>query len=83
VELESWQESLTLELSEAAFQRWFGPDAAYRSRLETVINGADIARVEAGFRGQLRALLPQRLRHQRLIARRLISQPTAPARLGP
>jgi putative ATPase len=83
VELESWQESLTLELSEAAFQRWFGPEAAYRSRLETVMNGADIARLEAGFRGQLKALLPQRLRHQRLIARRSKSQPTEPTWAGP
>lgn len=83
VELESWQESLTLELSETACQRWFGPDAAYRSRLETVMNGADIARVEAGFRGQLKAMLPQRLRHQRLIARRSKSQPTQPAWAGP
>lgn len=84
VELESWQESLTLELCETTCQRWFGPGAAYRSRLETVIHAAEITRVEAGFRGQLRALLPQRLRHQRLVARRSKSQPTEPpAKAGP
>ncbi|QPN57474.1 AAA family ATPase [Synechococcus sp. CBW1107] len=70
VEQESWQESLTLELSETAYQRWFSPGAAYRIRLETVLNPVEIATVEAGFRGQLRGPLPQRLLHHRLIAHR-------------
>ncbi|EAQ76316.1 MULTISPECIES: AAA family ATPase [unclassified Synechococcus] len=70
VEQESWQESLTLDLNESAYQRWFSPGAAYRNRLETVLNPVEIATVEAGFRGQLRGQLPQRLLHHRLIAHR-------------
>ncbi|MCP9823917.1 AAA family ATPase [Synechococcus sp. EJ6-Ellesmere] len=70
VEQESWQESLTLDLNESAYQRWFSPSAAYRNRLETVLNPVEIATVEAGFRGQLRGQLPQRLLHHRLIAHR-------------
>lgn len=83
VEHESWQESLTLELSEVAYQRWFRPGAAYRNRLEAMLNPDEIATVEAGFRGQLRAVLPQRLRHQRLIARRSGSLPAAPGEAHP
>jgi putative ATPase len=70
VECESWEESLSLELSAAACQRWLGPGAAYRSRLETLLSPAEIATLDAGFRAQLRAVLPQRLGHQRLIAHR-------------
>ncbi|MCP9801308.1 AAA family ATPase [Synechococcus sp. RedBA-s] len=70
VECESWEESLNLELSAAACQRWLGPGAAYRSRLETLLSPAEIATLDAGFRAQLRAVLPQRLGHQRLIAHR-------------
>ncbi|MBC1261847.1 AAA family ATPase [Synechococcus sp. BSF8S] len=82
VELESWQEFLTLELSETALQRWFGPEAPYRRRLEAAMSAGEVNRLEAGFRDRIGARLPQRLRHNRLIARRPAQSPSPSPQAG-
>ena len=70
LECESWDEGLSLTLSDGLLQRWFGSGADYRSQLETLLAPAELERIEQLFRRQRGLALPQPLRHQLLRARR-------------
>ncbi|MFO7628982.1 MAG: AAA family ATPase [Prochlorococcaceae cyanobacterium] len=63
-----WLERLSLELSPAVLERWFGPQAPYRSRLAALHSAANLAAAEQLFRERRGIVLPQRLAHQLLIA---------------
>ncbi|MFM1812513.1 MAG: hypothetical protein RLZZ336_1451 [Cyanobacteriota bacterium] len=66
----SWDEPLQLELQPPMLQRWFGTDQAYGRFLNEQLGDAGQRQaLETLFRQVLNTPLPQRLRHQLLIAR--------------
>jgi putative ATPase len=75
----SWDEPLQLELQPPMLQRWFGSDQSYGRFLQDQLgDAAQLQALETLFRQVLNSSLPQRLRHQLLIAR-LQANPAAGA----
>jgi len=74
---DAWEETLELRLDTALLQRWFGPGATYRRRLEVGLDPQQASDLEGLFRGQLGIVLPQPMGH-RLLRTRLES-PSAPS----
>jgi putative ATPase len=70
VEVIRWQEGLDLPLSENVLQRWFGAEAEYRHQLGRDLPKTTLGELEALFRLQRGARLPQRLAHTLLLAHR-------------
>ena len=68
VRQESWGEELDLPLGEGLLQRWFGPAADYRQRLEADLDAPAREALATLFRRHLGALLPQPLQHTLLRA---------------
>jgi putative ATPase len=67
--LESWNETLQLELRDALLERWLAPNGAYRRQLRTL--GDDAFRALGEDMRRCRGMkLPQDLRHTLLSARR-------------
>ena len=67
---QSWDEPLQLELQPPMLQRWFGSDQSYGRFLQDQLgDAAQLQALETLFRQVLNSPLPQRLRHQLLIAR--------------
>jgi putative ATPase len=68
----SWDEPLQLELQAPMLQRWFGSDQPYGHFLQDQLgDAARLQALETQFRQVLNSRLPQRLRHELLIARLL------------
>jgi len=66
----SWDEPLQLELQQPMLQRWFASDQAYGRFLQKQLGDvAQLQALEALFRQVLNSRLPQRLRHELLMAR--------------
>jgi len=78
---DSWDEPLQLELQPPMLQRWFGSDQAYGRLLQDQLgDAAQLQALETLFRQVLGRALPQRLRHQLVIAR--LQAPPAAAAAG-
>jgi len=66
----SWDEPLQLELQPPMLQRWFGSDQPYGHFLQNQLGDlAQLQALETLFRQVMNSPLPQRLRHELLIAR--------------
>ncbi len=66
----SWDEPLKLELQPPMLQRWFGSDQPYGHFLQNQLGDvAQLQALETLFRQVMNSPLPQRLRHELLIAR--------------
>ncbi len=66
----SWDEPLQLELQPPMLQRWFGSDQPYGHFLQNQLGDvAHLQALETLFRQVMNSPLPQRLRHELLIAR--------------
>ena len=66
----SWDEPLQLELQPPMLQRWFGSDQPYGHFLQNHLGDvAQLQALETLFRQVMNSPLPQRLRHELLIAR--------------
>ena len=66
----SWDEPLQLELQPPMLQRWFGSDQPYGHFLQNQLGDlAQMQALETLFRQVMNSPLPQRLRHELLIAR--------------
>ena len=66
----SWDEPLQLELQPPMLQRWFGSDQPYGHFLQNQLgDSAQLQALETLFRQVMNSPLPQRLRHELLIAR--------------
>ena len=76
VEQQRWQERLGLELGDTLQQRWLAPASSYRHQLAAMgwagsANGQAPAALEQLFRAGAGQVLPQRLEHRLLLARRV------------
>ncbi|MFM7313784.1 MAG: recombination protein RarA, partial [Cyanobium sp.] len=70
VEIEAWEESLSLTLGDALLDRWFRPAVDYRNRLERRLGSTATEAIEALFRRHQGKVLPQPLRHTLIRAHR-------------
>ena len=81
-ELSSWEERLELPLTAGLLERWFLPGARYLTQLEKQHSPAEIALLLQRLRSLEGQRLPQRLQHQRLVARRPHQRPRTGAADG-
>ncbi|MBV2351431.1 AAA family ATPase [Synechococcus sp. HK05] len=70
VSWQSWEEPLELKLTTGVIERWLGAQATYRQRLSQLLQSAQLKLLERELQQRVGCRLPQRLQHQRLIARR-------------
>ena len=82
-----WQESLQLEITAALIERWLAPASAYQGQL-AALRGMALTAEEGqvlrdGFSGCLGRMLPQKLEHTLLSARRKPATPARPATKKP
>jgi putative ATPase len=70
VSWQSWEEPLELKLTTGVIERWLGAQATYRQRLSQLLEPAQLKLLERELQQRVGCRLPQRLQHQRLIARR-------------
>jgi putative ATPase len=76
----SWDEQLQLELQQPMLQRWFGTDQPYGRFLQDQLgDAAQLQTLKTLFGQVLNSRLPQRLRHQLLIARLQAAPDASPA----
>jgi putative ATPase len=68
VEAAIWEEGLELRLEPDLLQRWFGPGADYRRRLEAGLGSGAAAALETLFGEQRGASLPQPMEHRLLLS---------------
>jgi putative ATPase len=71
VELERWEESISLPLNEALLQRWLQHGAPFRNRLEEQLGAKDAQALVQQFRQELGSTLVQTLEHTLLTAKRV------------
>jgi putative ATPase len=81
-ELSSWEERLELPLTAGLLERWFLPGARYLTQLEKQCSPAEIALLQQRLRSLEGQRLPQRLKHQLLVARRPYQSPRTGAADG-
>ncbi|MEA5472881.1 AAA family ATPase [Synechococcus sp. CCY9201] len=67
---EAWEESLPLPLTPSLLERWFAPGSAYCRWLQEQGEGEALALLLQDLKGLPNAVLPQRLEHRLLLARR-------------
>jgi putative ATPase len=67
---EHWEETLEIPLSRNLIQRWLGPGARYRNHLAETLEPGAIEQLHNSLMQHVGLMLPQRLKHQLLLAQR-------------
>jgi putative ATPase len=65
-----WEETLEIPLSRNLIQRWLGPGARYRNHLAETLEPDAIEQLHNSLMQHVGLMLPQRLKHQLLLAQR-------------